>query len=168
MKLDELFRYKNTLMRDILNDQDVVNLLTDNEELRKDPTGLAYTQVHPYEYIPETVEHGYSYICFDVDIQKNLSNGLFYIPYLYIWVMCHRSRLRLPEGGVRTDAICAKLCDDLDGSWEYSLGKFDLYSSKRFAPVMDYNGKVLTFVGTDVKRTNPNTKQIPTNRMKGL
>lgn len=166
MKLEEFYDYKNRLMEDILTNEEIVQLLTDKEDFQEDPTTLAYKQVFPYEYIPQTVEHGQTFICFDVDIQKSMSNGLLYDPTIYVWVFTHRSLLRLPQGGVRTDRICAKIADAIDGSRFYGLGELELYAAKRFAPVSDYQGKVLTFNAKDVKRTNPTGKKVPANRKK--
>lgn len=168
MKLEELFAYKNKLMEDTLTNESIVNLITEDEKKRADPKLLAYTQVFPYEYIPETIEHGNTYICFDVDFQKSYGSGLLYDAVIYVWVMCHQDYMRLPQGGVRVDAICTEMCKVLDGSWDYGLGELDFYSSKRFSVLSNYTGKVLTFQATDLKRTNPNLKPKPSNRRAGI
>ena len=63
MYLQEFFDYKNQLMGDLLSNQKIVDLLNDYEDRKPvDPQDLAYTQCHPYEYIPETVEHGQTFI----------------------------------------------------------------------------------------------------------
>lgn len=162
MQLNEFFDYKNKLMEHLLTNEEIVRLL-DPDISMKDAPSLAYKLVFPCEYIPETVEHGDTYICFDVDIQKSL-NKTFLLPTLYIWVFTHKSLLRLPEGGVRTDKICSEICKTINGSLEYGLGELDLYSVKRFAPMTDYQGKCMTFNAVDFNRQfNPN-KKIPSNR----
>ena len=70
MLLDEFYDYKNQLMEDILTNQTVVDLLGSDTKHAVPAYELAYTQVFPFEYIPETVEHSRTYICFDIDIQK--------------------------------------------------------------------------------------------------
>lgn len=165
MQLSEFFDYKNKLMEDLLTNQEVVKLLDDSVEMRN-ASSLAYTHVFPYEYIPDTVEHAKTFICFDVDVQESI-NKTFLLPTLYIWVFSHKSKLRLREGGVQTDKLVSEIAKAINGSHFYGLGELDLYSVKRFAPVTDYQGKVMTFHAKEFNRLSPNTKPIPSNRKKG-
>lgn len=163
MQLSDLYDYKNKLMEDLLTNEKIVELL--NEELPfSEARSLAYKQVFPAEYIPETVHDGSTFICFDVDVQS-ADSKTFLTPILYVWVFAHRSRLRLPNGGgVRTDALCSEICKAINGSREYGLGELNLYAVKRFAPMTDYNGKVMTFIMKEFNRQyNPN-KYTPANR----
>lgn len=165
MQLSEFFDYKNKLMEDLLTNPEVVKLLDDSVEMRN-ASSLAYTHVFPYEYIPDTVEHAKTFICFDVDVQESI-NKTFLLPTLYIWVFSHKSKLRLPEGGVQTDKLVSEIAKAINGSRFYGLGELDLYSVRRFAPVTDYQGKVMTFHAKEFNRTSPNTKPIPSNRKTG-
>ena len=165
MYLDELFGYKNQLMEDLLTNERIVELLNDDTELH-DAASLMYTQVFPYEYVPETVEHGHTFICADVDIQS-VTSKTYYNPVLYVWVFSHKSKLRLPEGGVRTDKLVHEIAKALSGNRFYGLGELDLYSVKRFAPMTDYQGKVLVFHAQDFNRLSPTGKPIPVNRKTG-
>ncbi len=164
-QLDELFDYKNQLMEDLLTYEDIVALIDDTVEL-KNAKKLVYRQVFPYEYVPQTVEEGKTFICCDVDISKTV-NQTFLLPTLYVWVFTHKSRLRLPEGGVRTDKLCSKIAGAINGSREYGLGELELYSVKRFAPMTDFQGKVLTFTARDFNRLHNPNRPIPSNRKKG-
>lgn len=150
-------------MQDLLTNPKIVQLLCDNNDVPQHPEELVYTQVYPYEYIPDTVEHAQTFICCEVDIQKSV-NKTYLLPVLYIWVFSHKSKLRLPEGGVRTDKLASEIAKTINGSRYYGLGELDLYSSKRFAPIVDYQGKVLTFHATDFNRLTPSGKSIPSNR----
>lgn len=164
-QLDELFDYKNQLMEDLLTHKDIVALIDDTVEL-KNAKKLVYKQVFPYEYVPDTVEEGKTFICCDVDIQKTV-NQTFLLPTLYVWVFTHKSKLRLPEGGVRTDKLCSKIAGAINGSREYGLGELDLYSVKRFAPMTDFQGKIMTFTAKDFNRLHNPNRPIPSNRKKG-
>lgn len=166
MQLDEFFDYKNQLVGDLLTNETIVRLLNDDCKSVENPERLMYEQVFPYEYIPETVEHGQTFICCDVDIQRS-SNKTFLQPALYVWVFTHKSRLRLPGGGVRTDRLASEIAKALNGSRNYGLGELDLYSVKRFAPITDYQGKVMLFQATDFNRFTPSGKPVPTNRKHG-
>lgn len=162
MQLQEFYDYKNQLMKDLLTNEKIVKLI-DEDIAFEDAYKLAYTKVFPYEYIPETVQHGATYICFDVDVQRT-SNKTFYSPTIYIWAFTHRSLMRLKEGGVRIDKLCSEIANTINGSREYGLGELDLYSVKRFAPMTDYQGKAMTFYAEDFNRLSPTGKPIPANR----
>lgn len=165
-QLSEFYDYKNQLINDILTNGEIVRLLGDDCRTCRDPAKLVYEQVFPYEYVPDTVVEGKTFICCDVDIQKS-SGKTFLMPTLYIWVFAHKSKLRLPEGGLRVDKICAEIAQTINGSRCYGLGELDLYSSKRFAPLTDYLGKVLTFHAVDFNRPGINTRSAPSNRRRG-
>lgn len=163
MQLEELFDYKNQLMKDLLTTPEIIRLLSDDCEVIKSPEELAYVQVFPHEYVPETIEHGATYICFDVDIQKSV-NKTFLLPTIQVWLFTHKSKLRLPEGGLRTDALASEIAKKMNGSRLYGLGELDLYSVKRFAPIADYYGKALTFYANEFNRLSPTKQPAPANR----
>ena len=163
MQLEDFYDYKNKLMEDILTNETIVHLI--NEDIRmEDSYKLAYDQVFPAEFVPVTIHDGATFVCFDVDIQA-VPNKTFLLPTLYVWVFVHRSKLRLPNGGgVRTDKICSEICKAINGSRNYGLGELKLRSTKRFAPVTDYNGKCMTFDMKEFNRVYDPNKPIPSNR----
>lgn len=163
MQLQELFDYKNKLMEILLTNEKIIELL-DEEISLDDAPRLAYTQVFPYEYIPETVNEGQTFICFDVDV-SDVVNKTFLKPTLYIWVFTHRSKLRLPNGaGVRTDRLTSRICELINGSFEFGAGALELASVRRFAPMTDFQGKQLTFRAVEINRFYDPHKTLPTNR----
>ena len=56
--LDEFFDYKNQLVDDILTNESIVKLMSDDGETVSAPESLMYTQVFPYEFVPNVTEHG--------------------------------------------------------------------------------------------------------------
>ena len=74
MQLEEFFDYKNQLMKDLLTSEEVVKLVSGLIPV-SDPFTLAYSQIFPFEYVPETVEDARTFICFDVDILEYLSKS---------------------------------------------------------------------------------------------
>lgn len=161
MNLNEFFEYKNQLMKDLCCNEEVVKLITDKEDSRVPNHTLAYSSIYPYEYVPETVDNGQTFICFDVDVAEVI-NKTFYVPVLYVWVFTHKSKFRLSEGGVRIDKLASAIDEVLNGSRYYGLGELDLRSVTRFAPITDYQGRVLTYVAKDFNRNG--SKQPPNNR----
>lgn len=166
MQLQEFFDYKNQIMEDMLTSERIVKLINENTPM--DEAGsLMYTQVFPYEYLPDTIEDSRTLVCVDVDIQGTDYGKIFLQPVLYVWTLVHRSKMRLPEGGVRSDALCSEICKKINGSMMYGMGQLDLYSVKRFAPMTDYNGKMMVFHAREwSKQYNPD-KYIPANRKMG-
>lgn len=73
MNLDEFYDYKNQLMGDLLTNPEIIKLLDDEYRLADDPASLIYKQIYPFEYIPDTIERGQTFICCDVDIQKPMN-----------------------------------------------------------------------------------------------
>lgn len=97
MYLNEFFDYKNELMKTFCCNGEIVKLLTDSSSVEVPNYDLAYSRIYPFEYIPDTVDDGKTFICFDVDIAEVL-NKTFYLPILYVWVFTHKSKVRLREG----------------------------------------------------------------------
>lgn len=165
MVLEEFYDYKNRFIEDILTSETIVNLIDDEGEFKDNVKDLVYTHVFPYEYVPDTVQNGWTFICCDVDIWK--SGKTTYNPVLYVWVFSHRSRLRLDEGGVRPDKICSEICKKLVGSRFYGLGELEISYVKRFAPMTDYQGKVMRFDARDFNNLFDGKRPIPSNRKTG-
>ena len=162
--LDEFFDYKNQLMEDLLTNERILLLLDDSYEALPNPKDLVYRQVFPYEYIPDVVEHGQTFICCEVDI-KEAQGKTFLHPVIYIWVFTHKSKVRLPDGkGVRTDRLSAEIFNAINGSRLYGLGELNLDSAKRFSPITDYQGRILTFYTRDFNRLSPGAFPVPANR----
>lgn len=164
--LDELFDYKNQLMDDMLTNEQIIRLLSDDGKTLTSPETLMYSQVFPYEYVPDVVEHGQTFVCCEVDI-KDVVNKTFLVPVLYIWVFTHKSKVRLPGGGVRTDKLSSEITKIINGSRMYGLGELNLQSAKRFSPIGDYQGRILTFYTKDFNRLSPSDKKVPANRKHG-
>lgn len=164
--LDELFDYKNQLADDLLTNEKIVKLLSDDGETIAAPETLMYSQVFPYEFVPNVTEHGTTFICCEVDIKEVLSKT-FLVPALYVWVFTHKSKVRLPGGGVRIDKLSSEITKIINGSRVYGLGELNLQSAKRFSPITDYQGRLLTFYAKDFNRLSPSDKKVPANRKHG-
>ena len=162
MYLDEFFDYKNELMKTLCSNKDIVRLVTDSKDAPVPNYDLAYSQIFPFEFVPETVDDGMTFICFDVDIPEVIDKT-YYLPALYVWVFTHKSKMRLNEGGIRTDQLAVEINKELNGSRYFGLGELDLYSVGRFSPITDYQGRVLTYSARDFNRGGT-SRRPPANR----
>jgi len=162
MLLNEFFDYKNELMKTLCCNEEIVRLVTDSSSAPAPNYDLAYKQIYPYEFIPETVDDGKTFICFDVDI-ADVVDKTFYLPALYVWAFTHKSKMRLNEGGIRMDQLAVEINKELIGSRYFGLGELELHSVGRFSPIADYQGRVLTYSARDFNRVSP-SKRPPANR----
>lgn len=154
MHLEEFYDYKNKLVQDLCSDPDVVRLVTGNLQADVPNHDLPYTQVFPYEFVPETIDNGQTYICLEVDI-ASVPNKTYYLPVIYIWVFTHKSRMRIETdrgGGVLVDELTAVIDRMLNGSRYYGLGTLELDSAQHFKPVNDYLGRALIYTTKDFNR----------------
>lgn len=165
MNLAEFFDYKNLLMKELCSNEDVVRMVTNNEYATVPNHDLPYTQIFPYEFIPETVDEARTFICFDVDMIK-VPNKTFYMPVLYIWIFTHKSLMRRDGEGLLLDNLSFVIDKMLNGSRYYGLGELALDSVTRFKPVLDYQGRVLAYTTVDWNRPSA-TSKVPSNRKKG-
>ncbi len=164
--LDEFFAYKNQFMDDLMGSKKIRRLLDDDFTRIRAPGELIYHQVFPYEYVPETTEHATTFICCEVDISR-VTDKLYLTPDMYVYIFTHKSLVRLPEGGLRIDELSSEITKILSGSRMYGLGELNIYSAKHFAPIANYQGRILIFRSRDINRFNPTGKTIPVNRKSG-
>lgn len=162
MQLDEFFDYKNELMKRLCCNPKIVRLVTDSDEAPVPNYDLAYTQIFPFEHIPEIVDDGKTFICFDVDI-ASVIDKTYYVPVVYVWAFTHESKMRMSEGGVRLDNLAVEINKELNGSRYFGLGELDLSSVTRFVPQSGYLGRALAYKALDFNRLAPSQKP-PVNR----
>lgn len=162
MELSEFFEYKNQLMKELCCNENIVRLVTGNDSAIVPNHTLPYTQLFPYEFVPDTEDKARTFICFDVDVAEVI-NKTFYVPVLYVWVFAHKSNLHMESGGVLIDQLAVEVNKMLNGSRYYGMGEMNLDSVDRFSPVTDYLGRVLTFVARDFNRSR-SQPVIPSNR----
>ena len=75
--------------------------------------------------------------------------------------------MSLPQGGVRTDKLCSEISKIINGSRYFGLGELELSSVKRFAPMTDFQGKVMVFNAKEFNRLHDPKKPVPSNRKTG-
>ena len=151
---------------DICSNENVVSLITGQDNPTVPDKTLPYEQVYPFQFIPETENTSRTFVCFDVDILK-APNKTFYYPVIYIWIMVHKSKMRTNGLGCRTDAISSAIDQMLNGNRFYGLGELELGAVGRFIPTTDYLGREVVYYTKDFNRS-PGMKPTPANRKKGV
>lgn len=162
MLLEELFEYKNELMKTLCSNKSIMQLMTDDENVKVPNHQIAYDKIFPFEYIPDTVDKGDTFICYDVDI-IDVENKTYLYPAIYVWIFTHKSKLRLPQGGARLDSLAIEINKELNGSRYFGLGELCLKRCDRFVPIDDYQGRCLVYYAKDFNNLSP-SKKPPANR----
>ena len=160
--LEEFFDYKNEAVKTFCHNENIVRLITDSKEAPVPNYDLAYKQIFPYEYVPDTVDDGKVFLCLDVDIVE-VPNKTFYVPVMYLWAFAHKSKIRLDEGGIRTDQLCVEIDKELNGSRFFGLGELNLFHVGRFSPNTGYQGRVMAYSAKVFNRLAP-SKRPPAKR----
>lgn len=166
MDLEEFFDYKNRLMKDLCSNAEIVKLVTGNDDADVPNHKLAYTQIYPFEFVPETESDARTFICYDMDI-LSVPNKTYYLPVMYIWVFTHKSKLRLEQGGLLLDKLSSEITKMLNGNRFYGLGHLMLSSTQRFQPTIDFLGRTLVFQAADFNQMTAGGK-VPSNRKRGF
>lgn len=138
--LEEFTEYKQTLMKAICTSDSIVELL----KLETDPveiTGrdMRYKRIFPYNYVPYTIEHAQTFICFTVTA-PNVRDNLIAELRLTVYVFTHQDIMRTDKG-VRTDLLVSEIDKLLNGSTKYGLGKVSLKACDVMqVPAQGYSG----------------------------
>lgn len=151
--LSEITIYKSKLMKTMLSDKKIVALLTnsDEESTLVPNTTLAYTQVFPYDFIPEPSTEQTSFICFDIDVPRTQTCAVKDV-YIYIYIFTHKDLMRVQGEGIRTDLIASRVDYIINGDTSYGFGKVELQSLSRISPVSDFQGRILKYYVQDFNR----------------
>lgn len=168
MNLREIFSYKNKMSKLFSSDKEMVQLITDYEDVELPAKDLAYTHLFPYEFVPDTSDEARTFVCFDVDMEYvyEKTNKTFYYPIIYVWIVVHKSKLRLKEGGVRLDGIANRVDELLNGNRFFGIGTLELHTVERWRPNRDYLGRTLVYHTREWNRGGAGApiQKVPSNR----
>lgn len=138
--LEEFTEYKQTLMKAICTSDTIVDLM----KLETDPVDITgrdmrYKRIFPYNYVPYTIEHAQTFICFTVTA-PNVRDNLIAELRLTVYVFTHQDIMRTDKG-VRTDLLVSEIDKLLNGSTKYGLGKVSLKACDVMqVPARGYSG----------------------------
>lgn len=150
--LSNLTEYKNRFMEFLINNKQICSLLTDTDGESIPYDNLKYTQIFPYDFIPDTIDEQKTFICFDVDIPRVKTLAVTDV-YLYVYVFTHKDLMRIPQKGIRPDLICHVIDTAINGDTTWGFEKLELESCTRMSPPgHDMRGRVLRYRVEDWNR----------------
>lgn len=150
-------RDKNRIAERLINDDELVRLLTRDDDMELPALSLLYHQIFPYDYNPDTVGEGFPSIYFDYDVFSEADSKLRKY-YLYFWIIIPQAEMRT-ERGVLRDIISDKLIDMFDGERFTGMGGIKFDQSVRCIAADRFRGRCIRFIVSDLNR-NPCRKNL--------
>lgn len=138
----------------LLCDREIVNLVSDRDDCELPATGLKWTRVFPFGYVPDVTEGANAYITYEVKLQ-GIGNPAVRGYILIVNVFAHQDiqrvddevgqRLGITDRGVRTDILAAKVDECLNGEHGFGFGKMELEDIYPFAFAEKFHGHRLVY-----------------------
>lgn len=147
---------KQTVLRAILSDADIVKIIRNRGDVAVPDMGLRYTQVFPWAYVPDAIEETKTYIGFEVAV-TNIQNCAAKEYSLRVYVMAHKTMMRMnsdvctalglntKDCGTRIDVLADKIDWLLNGSEDMGFTRMELESSGTFSPAEEFIGRSLIY-----------------------
>lgn len=138
--LEEFTTYKQTLMQAVCTNDKIVELLkSENDPANITGRDMRYKRIFPYNYVPLTIDHATTFVCFSVTAPRAKS-GIISTLKLVVWVFTHQNLMKT-KYGMRTDLLVSEIDKVLNGSTKYGLGKVEFQSCDIFTvPCEGYVG----------------------------
>lgn len=149
VRCNTIRRVRNTLTRLFAENKSIAKILSPADQMLFGDE-LLETHIYPYDFLPDTSEDAFAYLCFDVDITSS-TDSLTKNLKIYIWVFCHQSIIKT-ENGMRIDLLAEEIEKTLNGNIKLGLGSTELDFSRRLVPAPGYVGRVMGFNFKDFNR----------------
>lgn len=138
MLFQELTEYRNTIMKTLCCDAEIVKLVTDKANAPVPNRDLMYTQIFPYAHTPDTTKEANTFICFRVTVPE-VMNKTYKSMNVTFYIFTHQSLIRTQEG-LRPDLIGEALERLFNGSLDLGLGRVRLEGMDDISPTEGYHG----------------------------
>ena len=148
MLLDELKRYKTTLINKIISSGTLVSLIDNSYSVH--PSKLVNRYVFPYPHVIDTVTDEATYVTMKVSVPK-VYNKTYKGFSIYIYIFSHE-KLMQTTNGLRTDLIAEEMERLLNGSLDFGLGRLELTSVEDFSPAPKFYGIIMRYEASDFNR----------------
>lgn len=148
--LAEFSRIKSDILRLLLTSQEFTNLVTNSTEYTAPYLNLRYTQVFPYPWLDDTVTEEKTFVCFDIDSPRVISQTIKTIN-LTVWEFSHENLMKM-SNGTRTDVLASCIDKLLNGFVGAGASQIELTGTRRINPARRFYGRQLDYTIKDMNR----------------
>ena len=122
--------YLNKKMIIILNDNEIVSMITEIIPPEKPVEDLLYTYIFPFDYIPDAIQEVGCYICYEIEVPKVSTVNYFFKDVIITFrIICHQAAMKTSYGATRIDYLAHLIELLFNGNTEYGFNNLELVSS---------------------------------------
>ena len=146
--LSELEEYKRKIVNLLVNDRELVDLVSCRNDLELPAKSLVNNNIFLYDFVDETVKDQKVFICIEVDEGDYINPQARYYD-VHIYVVIHKRLMSFIDdngrGGVRRDAICERIDHILNGRTDIGFDKVTAAWGQRLVYAEDFRAKDLHY-----------------------
>lgn len=157
MKSECIRRWKNQIMSELSQDDEIINALGLNPN--ESPDDLVWVRFYPHYYIPQTETDVKTYILVEIDIPERRSrygsndSSIWTHPTIVFYVLTHQEDMRLNmigESGTRMDYLAELIENKYQGRQDFGVGTLQLKSDIAGSVNTTYRFRQLVFDAVDI------------------
>lgn len=150
MYLEEIPKYRDTIVQQLLKSDTIISLLGTDESRPKKPSDMVYQYLYPYDRIIDKTSEAGNYLCFDI-VAPRIINRAFTDFRIYFWIISHDRWMQTPKG-LASDLLSIEVEHIMNGSRNFGLGTVELTGWDRFNPAECFHGRSLVYRTVDFNR----------------
>lgn len=150
-KTSPITRYKNKLMNCIINSPELISLINDYYITDGECDGaeeLAYKNIFPFYYIPDTQTVSQAYVIMKVN-GLGTKNKIYNKVEVYICVISHQDIMKTDCGGTRIDLMSEIVEDLFNGRDDFGFGEMELKTNTEGEININHRCRILRFMVED-------------------
>lgn len=152
--LRELTEYRNTVMRTLCSDEEIVKLVTGQNDAPVPCRDLMYKNIYPYAYTPDTTKETNTFVCFRLTVPE-VMNKTYKKMNITFYIFTHQDLIRTKDG-LRPDLIGEALERLFNGSLDLGLGRVELMGMDDISPITGYHGIAVEYSVLEYNRPSIN------------
>ena len=156
MSKSKIRAYKNEIISELCNDDEIINALGLNPD--EDPDDLVWKRIYPHLWIPQTETDVKSYLLVEINIPERrtrygtTNNPVYVHPVIYFYILVHQEDMKLNlagESGTRMDYLAELIENKYEGRRGFGLGQLTLKSNMASSINTTYRLRELVFEAVD-------------------
>lgn len=157
MKSECIRQWKNQIMSELSNDDNIINALGLNPDESSDE--LVWNRYYPHYFIPQTESEVKSYVLVEIDIPESRlrygdsDSSIWVHPIIVFYVLVHQEDMRLNiagESGTRMDYLAELIENKYEGRQGFGVGELQLQSDIAGSVNNTYRFRQLVFKAVDI------------------